>query len=54
MYIMYIGTQIVIVNCNIADKLFNQYLQRNKQNLIDFMNDLYLKGLDEVKKMGRD
>ena len=40
---LYILTQIVRqINYYIAGKCFSQYLQRNKQNLIDFMNGLYL------------
>ena len=38
------------------EKCFSQYLQQNKQNLIDFMNGLYLQceGLEEVEKLGRN
>ena len=40
---LYILTQIVRkINYYIAGKYFGQYLQRNKQNSIDFMNALYL------------
>ena len=40
---LYILTQIVqLINYYVAGKNFSQHLLQNKENLIDFMNDLYL------------
>ena len=48
-FIPYMLIQIVwLISYYIADKWLNQYLKRNKQNSIDFMNGLYL----QCKKTG--